>query len=378
MDISSSVYPRGSRTLAWETTHVASASIDQGVGNVPVNGSTQVYPSLIVNTIYTGTFIGNNGDTITCNVESIVTPSLAPACRMDILSDNSGNSSLVWTTLNVISAFIDQGIGIVAVNDSAPISPLVNTTYTGTFVGNNGDAVTCSADFIVIPNTPPTCSMSATPDTISQGDSSDISWVTTNVRSASIDNGIGRVIANDSTSVTPNTTTLYTGTFEGSDGSTITCDALVTVDGTPPVGPTCSMNFNPTAVITGGSSTLTWTSTGATSGIIDNGVGSVVINDSMSITPIGASTYTGTFTGPNGIVTCSASISVSPSGCTYNCGGGNNPPNVSLASTLFPGVDPEPSFVYLSQVPYTGFLGRLLNGIKFIMVEVPNFIMVNI
>lgn len=217
--------------------------------------------------------------------------------------------------------------------------------------------------------------MSTNPGTINSGNNSILTWVTTNVASASIDNGIGNVAVNDSVSVSPNANTLYTGTFVGNNGSTINCNAQVTVIGTPPVAPTCSMSFNPSAVIPGGSSTLTWVSTGATSGTIDNGVGNVNPNDSTSITPVDSSTYTGTFTGVGGTVTCSASISVSGI-CTGNCGGGNNPPRVSLSSNGFE-VNQEPSYVYLSQVPYTGFLDFLFGKVKVVLFESRQFIMVD-
>ena len=308
------------------------------------------------------------------------TPYPTPSCTLNISPSsiiNGGSSTLTWTTSNATSMTINQSVGSVSISGgSRTISPTTTTTYTGTVTGAGGTA-TCTDSITVSPLPAPTCTMSASPTSILTGGSSTLTWTTTNVASASIDNSIGSVAVNSSTSVSPSSTTTYIGTFIGTDSSTINCSATVTVDGIPPAAPTCSMSFNPTAVFPGGSSTLTWTSTNTTSGTIDNSVGTVAVNDSILITPIGASTYTGTFIGPGGSVSCSASISVSSSGCVTNCGGGNNPPNVSLSRNGFPVVDPEPSYVYLSQVPYTGFITKIINGVKVIMVKVPEFIMAN-
>ena len=323
--------------------------------------------------------VGSSTTSQSCNTQACYIPPV-PTCTLSASPTsvvNGSSSSLSWTTSNATSMSINQSVGTVSTaGGSQSVSPTITTTYTGTVTGTGGTA-TC-ADTITVTIIPaPTCTLAANPTSIDEGDSSTITWVTTNVASASIDNGIGNVAISSTTTVSPVISTTYTGTFVGNDSSTITCDATVTVIGTPPPAPSCSMNFNPTAVFTGESSTLTWTSTNTTSGTIDNGVGSVSVNDSTSITPAGPSTYTGTFIGPGGTTTCSASISVSSNVCTVNCGGGNNPPNVSLASSVTPGVDPEPSYIYLSQVPYTGFIIKIINGIKFIMVEVPRFIMAN-
>ncbi len=147
----------------------------------------------------------------------------------------------------------------------------------------------------------------------------------------------------------------------------MTCSATVTVTATPPTppAPTCSISVDPITIARGNSSTLSWTSTNVTSVMVDNGIGSVNPNGSVSISPNDATTYTGTFTGTEGTITCSVSISVTSGGCTENCGGGggggggggSNPPTVSLSgvSSL---LGPITSFVYLNQVPYTGLPGE--------------------
>ncbi len=300
------------------------------------------------------------------------------------------NKILKTLALVTIFTFVFTGVSILI------DSNIVYADSTGGLGGNGGccgggpegPAEPDGPDPIIPPIVPPiippvlntpTCAMSANPGTIDSGDNSTLAWVTTNVVSASIDNGIGNVAVNDSILVSPNTTTLYTGTFVGNNGSTIYCNAQVTVIETPPIAPTCSLNIDPNSIQSGQSSELSWTSTGADSGNIDNGIGDVGTDGTTTISPTENTTYTGTFTGSGGSVTCSDTITVNNGGggCTVNCGGGgNNPPNVSLRSSGFE-VNPEPSYVYLSQVPYTGFLDFLFGKVKVILFESRQFIMAN-
>ena len=298
-----------SATLSWTSTNATSATINQGIGGVAVNGSRTVSPS--TTTTYTGTFTGAGG-TVTCaRTITVVQPPAAPTCALNAAPTtiNQGQSAtLSWTSTNATSASINQGIGGVAVNGSRTVSPSTTTTYTGTFTGAGG-TVTCARTITVVPRADaPTCTLSAAPTTIDQGQSATLSWTSTNATSASINQGIGGVAVNGSRTVSPSTTTTYTGTFTGA-GGTVTCHATVTV--TPrPDAPTCSMNAAPANITAGGSSTLTWSSTNTTSASINQGIGAVAVNGSRSVSPASSTTYTGTFTGPGGTVTCNASVTV--------------------------------------------------------------------
>src|SRR6185369_16693763 len=66
----------------------------------------------------------------------------------------------------------------------------------------------------------------------------------------------------------------------------------------------------------GGSSTLTWTSTNATSLTIDNNVGTVGTSGTKAVTPAATTTYTITATGPGGSATATATVTVGSSGGT--------------------------------------------------------------
>jgi peptidoglycan-associated lipoprotein len=78
--------------------------------------------------------------------------------------------------------------------------------------------------------------LTASPDTIDKGQSSTLTWQTTNANSVSIDNGVGAVQPNGSQQVTPTESTTYTLTAKG-DGGTQTATARVTVNQPPPPPP---------------------------------------------------------------------------------------------------------------------------------------------
>ncbi|MDE2212934.1 MAG: hypothetical protein KGJ34_00120 [Patescibacteria group bacterium] len=92
--------------------------------------------------------------------------------------------------------------------------------------------------------------------------------------------------------------------------------------------PTCSIQVSPSVVAYGQGVTLSWTSSGATSGNISN-IGNVAPSGTTYLNAYQTIVYNGTFYGPAGSTNCSATISVS---------GYNNPA----------------PYVTLSQVPYTG------------------------
>jgi len=117
----------------------------------------------------------------------------------------------------------------------------------------------------------PTVSFSASPATITSGQSSTLSWSTTNASSVSIDNGIGTEPANGSLVVSPTATTTYTITATGA-GGTKTATATVTVNSSTSL-PTVSFTANPSAITAGQTATLNWSTTNATSVTIDNGRG---------------------------------------------------------------------------------------------------------
>ena len=109
------------------------------------------------------------------------------------------------------------------------------------------------------------------------------------------------------------TTTTYTATATGS-GGTATCAATVTVT-VPPGPPTCTLGATPASIPSGSAATLSWTTSNATSLVVNQGVGSVtpVAAGTRSVTPVTTTTYTATATGSGGTATCSVMVTVTGS-----------------------------------------------------------------
>ena len=76
---------------------------------------------------------------------------------------------------------------------------------------------------------PPTVTLSASPPSIDRGQSTTLTWSSTNAESAEITPDIGGVPTSGTRKVSPNVTTTYRITATGADGQTATASATVTV-----------------------------------------------------------------------------------------------------------------------------------------------------
>ncbi len=87
------------------------------------------------------------------------------------------------------------------------------------------------------PPAAPTASLSASPESVQKGQSTTLTWQTTNATDVSID-GVGAVQASGSQQVTPSDSTTYTLTAKGPGGSqTATARVTVTAPPAPPPPP---------------------------------------------------------------------------------------------------------------------------------------------
>ncbi|MGD9578485.1 MAG: FG-GAP-like repeat-containing protein, partial [Syntrophorhabdus sp.] len=134
----------------------------------------------------------------------------------------------------------------------------------------------------------PSITLGAQPQAIQAGQSANLTWTTTYANSVTIDNGIGFVPLDGSITVSPTQTTTYVLSATG-PGGTSTTSATITVG--PPV-PTVVISAQPSSIIAGSSSTLTWSSTNATTAAIDNGIGTVAVAGSLDVSPPQTTTYT--------------------------------------------------------------------------------------
>ena len=143
---------------------------------------------------------------------------------------------------------------------------------------------------------------------VSSGAEVTLSWTVNGATSLSIDNGVGDVTGT-STVVRPTATTTYTLTATNAAGDT-SARTTVTVETAAPGSPVInSFTATPDNIAAGGTSTLSWDVTGATSLSIDNGVGPVT-GTSAVVNPTVTTTYTLEATNDNGTVRSSKVVTV--------------------------------------------------------------------
>jgi len=132
----------------------------------------------------------------------------------------------------------------------------------------------------------------ANPASIQAGQSSTLTWVVDNATSVTINPGPGSVDPRSgSVAVSPTQNTTYTLTATGASGTTTATVAVAVTaagGGNPQI---IRYEASPLNVSPGGSSTLSWTTNGATTVSI-SGVGSVMPNGSVSVSPTATTTYT--------------------------------------------------------------------------------------
>lgn len=214
--------------------------------------------------IYLNTPSADNGDTDDVISELPDTAAVSPPVINSFAAspgsiETGETSTLSWSVTGASSASIDQGIGSVALNGSRVVNPAATTVYT-LLATNAGGSITVTAQVIVssplppapLPNLPVIDTFELSPVSVVKGNSSSLSWSTSNAASVTIDQGIGTVAAAGSKSVSPTVSTVYTITATNSYGWVSRSIALtVTSSGgvfIPPLGPL--FIFKPDLIIT--------------------------------------------------------------------------------------------------------------------------------
>ena len=131
---------------------------------------------------------------------------------------SSGSSSrLAWETENATDVVIDQGIGQVDPDGSILVSPSNTIQYTLTATGPGGTAEKVVTVYVT--SLTPTATIWAVPSEVSQGETFEVFWDSSDAQYAYLDNNIGEVALNGSLTLTAERTTVYTLTVTGEGGS---------------------------------------------------------------------------------------------------------------------------------------------------------------
>jgi hypothetical protein len=225
-----------------------------------------------------------------------------------------------------------RGVTLLGSDNTAPYSYSWDSTgvtdgsysLTARAYDKSNNTQTSTAVNVTVHNTPAPVdaaitSFSATDTSIVEGNSTTLNWSVASAQSCSLDQGIGTVGLSGSRSVSPITNTTYTLTCNGlNGGSNDSSQVSITVTPAPQAAQIASFAASPASIVEGGSSTLSWTATVGTGCSINQGVGSVGLTGSRSVSPSVTTTYTLTCLGSNGGASSSrqATVTVNPAPVT--------------------------------------------------------------
>lgn len=141
---------------------------------------------------------------------------------------------------------------------------------------------------------------------ITAGEPVTLLWNVTGATSVTIDQGIGTVPVAGTRVVSPASSTVYTLVASNNAGS-VSRAIAITVNRPELVA---SFELSPTTITTGGSATLRWNVTGATSVTIDQGIGDVPASGTRLVSPTATTTYNLAASGATGAVNKSVILTV--------------------------------------------------------------------
>jgi hypothetical protein len=302
-----------SATLTWTSTNATSCRASGGwSGARPVAG-TESTAAIPTTTSYTLTCTGMGGSAqaaVTVTIMSAPAPTVVLTANPATVV-SGGSSTLVWSSTDANSCSASGGwSGSQPSSGTRSTGGLATTTsYTLTCSGPGGTAPT-TATVSVVPALQPTVTLTANPTAIGKGGSSILTWSSTGTSSCTASGGWSgsRLTSGSASTGALTTTTSYTLTCSGLGGS---APATVTVA----ITPTVALTASPTTVASGGSSTLTWSATDATSCTASgNWSGSEPTSGSFNTGPLTATaSYVLTCAGPGGNTQAAVAVAIADS-----------------------------------------------------------------
>jgi hypothetical protein len=295
----STVNSRQPTTLSWTVTGANFMTLTPSVGAV-TGSSVVMNPAVTTTYTLTATNIfGSRTATVVVTVapQSLLAILSFTATPAKLIGDQTG--TLNWVVTAATSLSITPGIGPVY-GTSVAVSPSATTTYTLTAANPYGSRTATVT--VLVGTLPAIDSFTASPPSVSQGQSSILGWAVTGATGLSISPS-GGMATGAGYQVTPSATTTYTLTATNLFGSQA-ATATVTVGNLPVIS---SFTASPSSLTGAQSSTLSWAVTGATSLSIGPGVG-LVTGTSVKVAPALTTTYTLTATNGSGSTTATLTV----------------------------------------------------------------------
>lgn len=204
------------------------------------NGLSVVYPTQTTTYTYTcSNAAGTNSASVTVTVSNAVTNGPTVNVSANPTSINPGQSATITTTISGATSCVSNIPGQDNnYNDVNPVSPTQTTTYSMTCTNSAGQSATGSATVTVnTPYTGPTVSLSSSPSFMTIGQSSVLSFTSSDsvsgIASCTI-NGQPQTPTSGSITVSPMTSTDYTFTCVSNASKSASATASVNIQGLMP------------------------------------------------------------------------------------------------------------------------------------------------
>lgn len=221
-----------------------------------------------------------------------------------------------WESANADSCIASEGwSGTKSVSGNEKVFPQNTTTYVITCSSNSGRASDLIIVTVVSP-TLPAVNISANPLTIKNGESSVLTWISSNANTCiASDSWSGSKSTSGSQTVTLSTTRTYVLTCSNANGSSAS-NVTVTVSALAPI---VTFSASPSNIEKGNSSVLSWSSSNADTCVGSGGwSGAKNSSGSQNVSPTATATYTITCSGAGGSASKNVTVTVT--------GGGVGPP----------------------------------------------------
>lgn len=310
-----------STTLTWSSKDTTSCKASGAwSGSEATSGTAKETPSAAGTETYTLTCAAVDSDeTPSASASATVTVGAPPTPTVTIsVSPTSvvlgSSATLTWSSTNATSCTAsgawsgnEATSGTLAVGPSAAGSDVYSLSCTGA-----GGTAKNSATLTVTAPPAPTVTIMAAPGAITLGQSTTLTWSSTNATACTASGAwSGNEATSGTTMETPGATgdASYELTCTGAGGS-VSSTAVVSVDAP---APTVTIISSPSTITLGQSTTLTWSSTHATSCTASGAwSGTEAMSGTATETPsaAGTATYTLTCVGAGGSANSSAMLTV--------------------------------------------------------------------
>jgi hypothetical protein len=250
-----------------------------------------------------------------------ITPTANAAFNTQVTVYNTDYSLANGGTVNIMNGATILGSATVFSGTATVTMPAMavgNYNLTASYLGVTGQYFPSSASFTLTVNPPaPTVAISVTPATITLGQSSTLTWSSTNATTCNASGAwTGLQSASGSIPVTPTSAGMFSYTLNCSNGvSSQTLATTLTVNPQPPPVPTVTVTVSPSTITVGESVTVTWSSTNAAACKADSAWnGTQATSGKLIVTPTtaGGFAYSLTCTGAGGTGNGAAGLAVNP------------------------------------------------------------------